>query len=283
MGFDTALATLGNITTGAVGSAIDYGLNAAAASKANDRSKNWATRKYQYELIALEKAGINPAYMFSDRGASSAGRSQSAQQAHGTKTNIAPASAGIQAAAMARLATSQANNQDAQAQQALAAARLNNAKAEAVPSEIDLNVSSAKRGEAETHRLQAEEGITRIKLQTMQDNPELVRRKMYVEGLPPDAAGYVMQALEEINWSDSATVASMNVMQDALRNRNMTAFATELAKFAKKHPRLAAGGVAIGMIAALLAGPQLTDTKTVTKPGTSVRGSVRRRELESRK
>lgn len=74
-----------------IGSLIDYGLNAAAASKQHDRNKNWATRKYQYELIALEQAGIQPAYMFAGRNPN-AGQIPSAK-AHQQTTNMNPQNA----------------------------------------------------------------------------------------------------------------------------------------------------------------------------------------------
>ena len=46
--------------SGIAGGLVQGGFNIAAASKAWDRSKNWATRHHLYEKIALEAAGYNP-------------------------------------------------------------------------------------------------------------------------------------------------------------------------------------------------------------------------------
>lgn len=54
-----AAAAAGGIIGGGVNSLISYGLNAMAASKAHDRSKNMMTRGYLYTQEGLEKAGLN--------------------------------------------------------------------------------------------------------------------------------------------------------------------------------------------------------------------------------
>lgn len=59
----------GDILTGGLLTGLSYGLNAQAASKAHDRSKNWATRHWLYEQIALREAKISPGYIFSRAGA----------------------------------------------------------------------------------------------------------------------------------------------------------------------------------------------------------------------
>lgn len=64
---------------------ISYGLNAKAASKAHDRSKNFATRHWQYEQIALKEAGINPGYIFAGKGGGPTGSAKMASQAHAAK------------------------------------------------------------------------------------------------------------------------------------------------------------------------------------------------------
>jgi len=56
--------TFGGMATGiagqAIGSAINYGFGAMAASKAYDRSKNMITRGPTYQRIGLEAGGYNP-------------------------------------------------------------------------------------------------------------------------------------------------------------------------------------------------------------------------------
>lgn len=113
------LASLGSL--GSMG--MSGGINAAQASKSHDRSKNWATRKYLYELIALKEAGINPAYMFMNNSAAMGGAgAQKAAQAQGTGA-VAP---NISALA---LVPAQIEQMKAQANSANSAAMLNTALA----------------------------------------------------------------------------------------------------------------------------------------------------------
>lgn len=79
----------GQATAGAVGGGADFGIsagiNAITASKAHDRTKNFATRHWLYEQIALKEAGINPGYIFAGGAGGQSGSARSAMQAHAAK------------------------------------------------------------------------------------------------------------------------------------------------------------------------------------------------------
>ena len=111
----SALGAIGGLASGA----FNYGLNTAAASKANDRSKNWATRHHLYERIALEAAGYNPILAMTQ---GKTGSNMRAPQA-------APTNATMQMAQGAALGA-QAKLNMAQAEQAISAADLNNVTAQ---------------------------------------------------------------------------------------------------------------------------------------------------------
>ena len=49
-----------------IGALVSAGMNAKAASMSYDRQKKWAQRHWNYDLIGLENAGINPGYIFAD-------------------------------------------------------------------------------------------------------------------------------------------------------------------------------------------------------------------------
>lgn len=68
---------------GAVGSLVQYGLNASAASKSWDKWKDSQTRGPLYQRIGLEKAGFNPALAYGKGMPATAGK---AVQAHGVGT-----------------------------------------------------------------------------------------------------------------------------------------------------------------------------------------------------
>ncbi len=72
-------AAAAGIVGPSIGSLVTYGLNAMAASKAHDRSKNMMTRGYLYTQEGLEKAGLNRMLAL---GAQSLGGSAKAQMAH---------------------------------------------------------------------------------------------------------------------------------------------------------------------------------------------------------
>lgn len=180
---------LGLIAGGLLGGLTDYGLNKASTSKAHDRSKNWATRKYQYELIALQQAGINPAYMFSKDGAKVMQNQRAVQQAP-QKTNIDPIAA--------VLAKSQINLQQAQATQALAAAE---------KSRTDAAVNRAKPPvmRAEARSFDATAGLSTQKARLAQQradffqkNPDALKQIIEREGAPSSTAQAIVEAARGI-------------------------------------------------------------------------------------
>lgn len=84
-GQGAALGGAASAVGGLAGIGIQAGVNAAAASKANDRAKNWATRHWLYELTALKQAGINPGYIFAGKGGGQGGSAAGkVAQAHAT-------------------------------------------------------------------------------------------------------------------------------------------------------------------------------------------------------
>lgn len=175
-------AALGGLLGGLGSAGLSYGLNAKAASKAHDRSKNWATRKYQYELIALQQAGINPAYMFSNQGGKLL-RSQQAQQQAPTNAKIDPVQAML-VGSQVDLQKAQATQARATAQRAASEARAADARADASSAQARLTTADARRAEVVANEIEK--------------NPKLVRDKLVREGLPLNWAQTLVDGLSEV-------------------------------------------------------------------------------------
>lgn len=188
-----ALAKVGGSELGgALASAgLSAGINSANTSKAHDRSKNWATRKYLYELIALDQAGINPAYMFADKGAAlKAAGVQRAAQAPG-QSPVKPNSAAQQ------LVAAQIRNLDAQSNSADAAAQLSLQRIDESRAAADRSGASAGLDRMKEKRLGQE-------VQALIDNPELIKEILEAQGQSGTNVGAFQRALEGIFGSRAA-------------------------------------------------------------------------------
>lgn len=156
----TAQGVAASAALGGIFGGINYGLNAASASKAHDRSKNMITRRWQYELIALREAGINPAYLFAKGGGPPP-----------------PMRAPQQAAS---------NAQPGPPQAALVGAQMRN-----LESQTAANVALAGKHRADAGRSNAaaeldrkRAGIAGIELGIIEKRPELVEDRLVQEGMP---------------------------------------------------------------------------------------------------
>lgn len=141
-GIGAAAAGAGIMAGGGILSGlISHGLNAQAASKAHDRSKNMITRKWLYEQIALKEAGINPGYIFANAKGAAQGGSQRAQMA-------SPAQMGKGGdpnfLLQSRLINANTQAQKANAAQALTGSELNLASAERQRAAATLDLARAE-------------------------------------------------------------------------------------------------------------------------------------------
>ena len=154
---------------GLLGTGIQAGINAAAASKSNDRAKNWAVRKYKYELRALELAGINPSYMFMNQGnAMRAAGAQKVAQAQGVNAPQLEKSVAMAATI---------ENVKAQTNAANSLARLQDAKADESRAAADRYGAGAGIDRARTRE------ILQV-VEIYDENPQILKNKLEREGDP---------------------------------------------------------------------------------------------------
>lgn len=186
------------------GMGIQYGLNAAAASKAHDRQKNWATRKYLYELIALKEAGINPAYMFSNEGNAAAARHQSSQMAN--KTDAPQLGAASLRGAQTRMVATQARNVESQTAANIALAEKHRADAELSRSQIGRTQAETIGAESLARLNDAQREHLALRVDYLKKHPETLAALIQKETRSDSIAGSVREALEGLFGQTGADV-----------------------------------------------------------------------------
>ena len=97
---DAGVSAVGAAALGLIGTGIQAGVNARAASVAWDRQKNWATRSATYSRINLEAAKFNPIYAMTGGNAFLQAGGAKAPQAHSVQ-NPRLAEAALTGSAMA--------------------------------------------------------------------------------------------------------------------------------------------------------------------------------------
>ena len=158
-----------------------YGLDALATSKAHDRAKNMATRKYLYERIALKSANINEGYMFANP--------------RGVQTPQTPQQPGakIQGGDFTRAAA-------LPAQIDVARAQAQGLRARAV---ADLAAASKTRAEtpfvgAQPKLFDVQRKDIQLKLDEYAKNPDLLKNELMQRGTPNNFVSAAIQGLTDI-------------------------------------------------------------------------------------
>ena len=185
-----AAATAGGFGIG--GSLLSYGLNRAEASRQHDRNKNYLTRKYQYELIALNEAGINPAYMFSDP-------SQPVRAGEAPRPSPTPPP-NMNAAVQAAMIPKQIANLEANTNATNALAEKHTADAEAA------RAAAGRSGAAQTLDASRAKRIE-LELDEFKANPGLLRRQLEAAGQSPTNVGALQRALDDLFRGDASAGA----------------------------------------------------------------------------